>query len=126
RRSERRGKSMADDPLSPAAPRGPRARPLDSTRMMGPRTFLGALLASVFASTRPAAAAIEVRKAVYAVRTTLLYGLLRFEVNGLIDETIDRQAGRYEVRVAGAGAEMTSEIESSGVLLDGRLAPLRF
>src|SRR5262245_13864386 len=117
---------MADDPLSPASPLAPRARPGDSTPMMGRRAFLGALLASVFAPARPAAAAVEVHKAVYAVRTTLLYGLLRFEVNGLIDETIDRQAGRYEVRVAGAGAEMTSEIESKGVLLDGRWAPLRF
>src|SRR5262249_46581453 len=98
-RGEPRGKSMADDPLSPAFPLAPGARPGDSTPMMGRRAFLGALLVSVFASARPAAAAVEVRKAVYAVRTTLLYGLLRFEVNGLIDETIDRQAGRYEVRV---------------------------
>jgi hypothetical protein len=98
----------------------------DALPIIGRRAFLGALVTWALAPARPAAAAVEVRKASYAVRTTLLYGVLRFEVNGVIDESIDRQAGRYEVRMAGKGAEMTSEIESKGVLLDGRWAPLRF
>jgi hypothetical protein len=91
------------------------------------RAFLGALAAWALAPSRRAAAtAVEVRQAAFAARTSLLYGVLRFELNGVIDEVIEREAGRYEVRVTGKSAEMTTRIESRGVLLDGRWAPLRF
>jgi len=101
--------------------RGPDAPPL-----IGRRAWLGALLAWALAPAHRTAAEVETRRATYAVRAALLYGLLQFEVNGVIDEAIDRQAGRYEVRMTGKGAEMTSELESKGMLLDGRWAPLRF
>jgi hypothetical protein len=55
-----------------------------------------------------------------------MYGLLQFEESGTIDETIDRGAGRYEVRITGQGQGMTTDVESTGILRDGRWAPLRF
>jgi hypothetical protein len=116
---------MAGKPGLPASPLAMGAHREDALPAIGRRAFLGALLAWMLAPARPAGAA-EVRKASYAVRTNLLYGILRFELGGVIDETIERQAGRYEVRIAGRGAEMTSTIESRGILLDGRWVPLRF
>ena len=68
----------------------------------------------------------EARKGPFNARAALLFGALRFEESGAIDETIDRAAGRYEVRITGRGSDMTTEIESTGVLREGRWAPLRF
>ena len=73
-----------------------------------------------------AAAATESRKGSFNARAALLFGTFRFDESGAIDETIDRNAGRYEVRITGRGSDMTTEIESTGVLRDGRWAPLRF
>jgi hypothetical protein len=55
-----------------------------------------------------------------------MYGLFRFEESGIIDEAIDRAAGRYEVKITGQGEGMATEIVSTGTLRDGRWAPLRF
>jgi hypothetical protein len=72
------------------------------------------------------AAEIDARRGAFTARAALLYGLLRFEGSGIIEEAIDRAAGRYEVRITGRGHEMTTEIESTGILRGGRWAPLRF
>jgi hypothetical protein len=69
---------------------------------------------------------VATRGATFTARVSLLYGLLRFEEAGRIDETLDRAVGRYEVRISGQGEGMTTEIESAGVLQDGRWAPVRF
>jgi hypothetical protein len=62
----------------------------------------------------------------FTARVALLYGAFRFDESGTVDEAIDRAAGRYEVRISGRGHEMTTEIESTGVLRDGRWVPSRF
>jgi hypothetical protein len=62
----------------------------------------------------------------FTARAAILYGAFRFEESGVIDERIDRAAGSYEVRISGRGHEMTTAIESTGTLRDGRWAPLRF
>src|SRR5262245_1264691 len=91
------------------------------------RTLLGMTLAWALAHPRASAAAVtESRKGSFNARAALLYGALRFEESGAIDETIDRNAERYEVRITGRGSDMTTEIESTGALRDGRWAPLRF
>ena len=54
----------------------------------------------------------------------MLYGALRFRLAGSIDERVDREAGRYEVRIEGQGTSFSNRGESSGVLRDGRWAPL--
>jgi len=63
------------------------------------------------------------RKAAYAVDVGLLYGLLVLHMDGTFTEVVDRETGRYEVRVAGEGDGIASRIESRGVLRDGRWTP---
>jgi hypothetical protein len=89
------------------------------------RAFLGLLLTGLLGTRRPAAGETVTRHESYSARTALLYGLLRFENTGAIDEAIDRAAGRYQVVVAGQGAEMTTRIESEGLLREERWSPTR-
>jgi hypothetical protein len=56
----------------------------------------------------------------------LLFGAFRFDESGIIEEAVDRATGRYDVRITGRGREMTTEIESTGALRDGRWVPIRF
>jgi len=90
------------------------------------RTFLATALAWALARPLRAAGEVDTRKGAFTARAALLYGLFRFEESGLIEEVIDRAAGRYEVRITGRGHEMTTEIESTGTLHGGRWAPVRF
>ena len=83
-------------------------------------------LAWAFAPPRWVAAAADTREGAFTARATLMYGLFRFEESGIIEETIDRAAGRYQVRITGRGEGMATEIESTGTLRNGRWAPLRF
>ena len=90
------------------------------------RTGLAAALANALGRPRGATAAVEARRGAFTARAALLYGAFRFEESGIIEETVDRVAGRYDVRITGRGHEMTTEIEATGALRDGRWAPLRF
>jgi hypothetical protein len=90
------------------------------------RTILGMALAWVLMPQRRAAAEVEVKKGTFNVRIALLFGAFHFEQSGNIDESIDHGAGRYEIRITGTGSDMTTEIESTGALHDGRWAPVRF
>jgi hypothetical protein len=73
-----------------------------------------------------AGAAVDTRRGAFTARAAILYGAFRFEGSGVIEEAIDRTAGRYQVRISGRGHEMSTEIESTGALREGRWAPLRF
>ena len=102
------------------------ARTGDGPPSLGRRAVLGMALAWALARPRRAAAETEARKGAFSARAAILFGAFRFEESGVIEETIDRGAGRYEVRITGRGQEMTTEIESTGILREGRWAPLRF
>lgn len=90
------------------------------------RAVLAGALGWVLARPGRAAGVVETRRAAFTVRVALLYGLLRFEEAGRIDEAVDRTAGRYDVRIAGRGEALTTELQSRGGLRDGRWAPDRF
>lgn len=83
-------------------------------------------LAWALAPGRRAAAESVVKKGNFNARVALLFGALRFEESGVIEENIDHAAGRYQVRITGTGGDMTTEIESTGALHNGRWAPVRF
>jgi hypothetical protein len=104
----------------------PDGRPSPLSRRHFLRTGLALALAGALGRPRAASAGAGVRRGAFTVRAALLYGVLRFEESGVIDETIDRVAGRYDVRITGRGHEMTTEIEATGALRDGRWHPLRF
>ena len=101
---------------------------------MGPdsldrRHFLGLslafLLAPILAPAGRALAEVARRRGVYQADVGLLYELFNFHLDGTIDETIDRGAGRYEITIAGQGKSIANRIESNGVLREGRWAPLQ-
>lgn len=89
------------------------------------RKFLTLPLALVLAPLAAAFAVTESRRAGYAIDIAILYGTMAFGLTGTIDETIDRAAGRYEVRAAGQGRGIANLMESVGTFRGGRWAPLR-
>jgi hypothetical protein len=91
--------------------------------MITRRGLLAGALAALLAPRRVAAAALERRQAGYTARVGLLYGVLRFEVTGTIEEVIDREAARYEVRVHGQGSGIENRVESRGTLRRDRWTP---
>ena len=80
-------------------------------------------LALLLAPAGRARAAVESRRAEYAVDVGILYDALTFHVAGTIVESVDRTAGRYEVKVVGEGAGIGQRIEATGGRRDGRWAP---
>ena len=81
-----------------------------------------AALALAVASRRAAAAPI-VRTVPYRAQAALVFGLFRFTLNGVMEDEVDRAAGRYRVRLAGEGLGVKSTFESTGVIRNGRFAP---
>jgi hypothetical protein len=86
---------------------------------------LAFLLAPILAPAGRALAEMARRRGVYHADMGLLYELFSFHLDGTIDETIDRGAGRYEITIAGQGKSMANRIESTGRLREGRWAPLQ-
>jgi hypothetical protein len=84
--------------------------------------FAAALL---LAPTPRLAAEPLARRGTFVADVGILYQVLKFHLEGGVDESIDREAGRYEVRVTGQGSGIANRIESSGELRDGRWVPLR-
>jgi hypothetical protein len=88
------------------------------------REFLGFFLAFLLAPGRSAAGA-GARRGPFSADVGILYSTLRFHVEGGIEERLDREAGRYEIRVDGQGDGIANRVESSGMLREGRWMPLR-
>jgi hypothetical protein len=65
------------------------------------------------------------RRSTYDVDVALLYNTLTFELAGTVQESVDQDAGRYEVRAEGQGSRIANRIESRGIRRGGRWAPLR-
>jgi hypothetical protein len=61
----------------------------------------------------------------YAADIGILYDLLTFRLQGRIEESVDRAAGKYRVAATGNGPGIENRVESVGILLDGRWAPVR-
>jgi hypothetical protein len=93
--------------------------------MLTRRAFLAVALGGPLAVLRQASAVVEARRAPYAARVGVLYGTLRFEVTGQVEETVDRDAGRYEVRLHGRGSGIENDVEGRGTLRQGRWTPDR-
>lgn len=65
------------------------------------------------------------RQGRYDVDVGILYGALSFTLEGTVDETVDRVAGRYGVLAVGYSRHMSNRIESEGTYRAGRWAPRR-
>ena len=95
-----------------------------SIALVNRRDFLTLALAVLLAPARLAAAPVD-RRGTFAADVGILYQMLTFHMTGDVQESIDRGAGRYEVRISGQGDGIANRIESSGVLRGGRWVPLR-
>jgi len=89
------------------------------------RAFLALPLGWAFARVMEADARVEPRRGAYAARVALLYGALKFELTGTIDESVDRRVGRYNVHISGQGTGISNRVESTGTIRDGRWVPIR-
>ena len=89
------------------------------------RDFLTLSLALLPLPVGRAAAETQPRKGTYAVDVGLLYDTITLRLTGTVDESVDRAAGRYEVRANGEGSGIANRIESSGRWHEGRWAPVR-
>lgn len=96
-----------------------------SRNLLDRRQFLTLPLALALAPLASAFGATDGRRSDYAVDIAILYGTMSFRLTGTIEETIDRAAGRYEVRAVGQGRGIANRLESAGTLRSGRWAPLR-
>lgn len=89
------------------------------------RDFLALPLALALAPLARVHAAREERSAAFAVDVGVLYDMMTFHLAGTIDESVDRDGGRYEVRISGRGTGISNRVDSNGILRAGRWAPLR-
>ena len=71
----------------------------------------------------PRAQAQSRQGATYHVDAGVFFGLFTFNVDGSIQEQIDRAAGRYRVVVAGQGSQITNRLESTGIIRGRRFVP---
>jgi hypothetical protein len=94
-----------------------------SIRDIHRRQFLTLVLALLV--PRWAGAATETRRGTYAAEVGVLWNLLRFRLEGTLEETIDRAAGRYRVTLVGEGTGIGNRFESVGALRAGRWVPLK-
>jgi hypothetical protein len=104
-----------------------------SRKVIGRRDFLtlplalllSPLVSPLLSPPRRAYGAVEAHSAPYRVEVSLLYGVLTYRIDETLAESVDRAAGRYEVEMTGDGDGIANRIESTGVLRQGRWAPLR-
>src|SRR5262245_51896770 len=89
------------------------------------RSFLTLPVALLLAPVTRAFGEGDGRRTTYAAEASILYGALRYRVAGRIDERVDRTAARYDVRMEGQGTSFSNRAEASGVLREGRWAPLQ-
>ena len=97
----------------------------DRRRFLTRREFLTLLPLALLAVPHRRAAAAESRTAQYTVEVGILYDALTFHLAGTIHETVDRVAGRYEVKVGGEGSGIVHRVEATGLRRGGRWAPAR-
>jgi len=88
------------------------------------RDFLTLLVGGLMVPTRLTAEPIA-RGTTFAADIGILYQMLTFQLKGDVQESVDRAAGRYDVRVNGQGDGIGSRIESTGEWREGRWRPLR-
>ena len=89
------------------------------------RELLASAVAFLLAPSARLAAEPVARRGTFVADVGILYQVLSFHLEGGLEESVDREAGRYEVRVTGQGSGIANRIESSGELREGRWVPLR-
>jgi hypothetical protein len=89
------------------------------------RDFLIVSAALLLAPASRLAAQPTGRRGTFAAEFGVLYGVLSYHVKGEIEESVDRGAGRCEVRLTGEGSGVTNRVEMQAEFREGRWAPMR-
>ena len=87
------------------------------------RQFLTLSLAGLLSPREVRAGAHTRATALYTVEAGVFFGWVRYRMDGLLEERIDRTAGTYRLVASGAGEGIAHRVESSGVIRDGRFWP---
>ncbi len=83
-----------------------------SSLSLSRRQFLTLSITLLLPRAVGAAGDVGRRTARLSVETAILYGALRLRLDGTIDESVDRRAGRYTVTIAGTGTDIATRIVS--------------
>jgi len=87
------------------------------------RQFLTLPLVFLLAPVRQVRAAPGPLRARYSAEIGILYDLLNLHLEGTIEQTIDRVAGEYQVRMVGSGLGVTHRMDCAGMLHAGHWKP---
>jgi hypothetical protein len=96
-----------------------------STYLISRRQFVALPLILLLPRHSQAVGTGELVKATYAADVGILYDMVTLQLKGSIEERIDRASGEYRVVAAGAGSGIANRFDSSGVLRNGRWAPVQ-
>jgi hypothetical protein len=67
----------------------------------------------------------QLTRGVYAADVGILYDMFTLQLQGSIEERVDRTAGEYRVLAQGTGSGIANRFDSAGILRNGRWAPVR-
>ena len=93
--------------------------------MLSRRSFLALPLISLVLPRLAAADAGQQVSRTCDAEIGILFNLITFSLRGRIEEQIDFAAGRYQVKLTGQGAGVTTRTEGEGIIRDGRFKPAR-
>jgi hypothetical protein len=102
-----------------------------SMPLLSRRTFLTLPLSALLTNATRAHAAPQTHAAPqivtgrYAADVGILYDLLSLRLEGSIEERLDWVRGEYRVRANGSGQGIANRLESMGILIRGRWAPVQ-
>jgi hypothetical protein len=89
------------------------------------RRFLTLSVALLLRPGPRAVAQGQVTRTTYKAEVGILYDMLSLQLQGTIEESVDRAAGEYRVAGKGAGPGIANSFDSIGILRNGRWAPVR-
>jgi hypothetical protein len=96
-----------------------------SMSLISRRRFLTLPLGVFLASRSGAFAQAQVTRANYAADIGILYDMLTLQLQGTIEENVNRATGEYRVVANGLGPGIANRVDSVGILRNGRWAPVR-
>jgi hypothetical protein len=91
---------------------------------IGRRRFL-ALSLALLGAPRRALAGPQGFKQAYSAEVGVLHDMFTFKLTGTIEEIVDRAGGQYRVTAEGSGPGIANRGVSTGLLRNGRWAPVR-
>lgn len=96
-----------------------------SMPLISRRQFLTLPAVFAFSTQKRAFAESQVTRGTYVADVGILYDMFNLQLQGSIQETVDRDAGEYRIVAKGSGPGIANRVDSAGILRNGRWAPVR-